>query len=176
MFIVAIIAILALFGAAVGLQLAFGKNSGSALKPDGAPYSREVLEASSVSLKRTGKRLVSVAVVVLLGCAVWYQLYYMNDTQISARQDRSAAGDARMQEIKLQRLVRGFVGANLKDPDSAQFRNQNGICGEVNAKNSFGAFTGYRRYIAKSERMVILEGDGLISPDEFTKLWADICD
>jgi len=176
MLIVVAIAIIALLGAAVGLQLAFGKNSGSALRTDGAPYSKEVLEAASASMKKTGKSLLAAATVVLLGCAAWYQLYYMSEAQVSARQEKRAASDARMQEIKLQRLVRGFVGANLKDPDSAQFRNQNGICGEVNAKNSFGAFTGYRRFIAKSDRMVILEGDGLVSPDEFAKLWIDVCD
>ncbi|AVS91419.1 hypothetical protein C8246_05925 [Paracidovorax avenae] len=43
---------------------------------------------------------------------------------------------------------------SLKDPNSAQFRdikykpNKGGwtMCGEVNAKNSFGAFTGFQRF------------------------------
>jgi hypothetical protein len=39
----------------------------------------------------------------------------------------------------------------LKDPDSAEFRSvresaKRYVCGEVNAKNSFGAYTGFRRF------------------------------
>src|SRR5690606_1839783 len=56
--------------------------------------------------------------------------------------------DAEMTEIKLQRLARELVTANLKDPDSAKFRNQKGVCGEVNAKNSFGGYAGFVRFIA----------------------------
>lgn len=80
-----------------------------------------------------------------------------------------------MKEIKVQRLVRGFVENNLKDPRSAEFRNQYGMCGEVNAKNGFGGFVGFRRFIAKSERLVIMEGDGLLSLADFEQVWRQAC-
>src|SRR3546814_698861 len=41
------------------------------------------------------------------------------------------------------------VAAELKDPDSAKFRNllaypdKNLVCGEINGKNSFGAYSGF---------------------------------
>lgn len=39
----------------------------------------------------------------------------------------------------------------LRDPSSAQFRSvreyAGPVCGEVNAKNGFGGFTGYTRFI-----------------------------
>lgn len=48
---------------------------------------------------------------------------------------------------------RKIVAANFKDPASAQFRNESlkkgwtlktsMLCGEVNSKNGFGAYTGY---------------------------------
>lgn len=47
----------------------------------------------------------------------------------------------------------------LKDPDSAKFRDEilhrDALCGEVNAKNSVGGYTGYRRFVAGSLFFVI---------------------
>lgn len=44
------------------------------------------------------------------------------------------------------------------DPDSAKFRNQKGNCGEVNAKNRFGGYTGFKMYIYDNETdMVTIE-------------------
>lgn len=43
------------------------------------------------------------------------------------------------------------VANHLRDPSSAQFRNIRGTgesyCGEVNGKNGFGAYAGFRRFI-----------------------------
>ncbi|WP_257229996.1 hypothetical protein [Acinetobacter sp. YH12025] len=61
----------------------------------------------------------------------------------------------------------------LKDPDSAEIRNHNGNCGEVNSKNSFGGYTGFRRFIASST-IVAVEGENMDS-DEFQKAWAQVC-
>lgn len=88
----------------------------------------------------------------------------------------AAPQDVRMNEIKLQRLVRSWVVAHLKDPESAQFRNQYGLCGEVNAKNAMGGYVGYRRFIAVREDLVVVD-DGLTSsPADFEKVWASSCD
>lgn len=53
----------------------------------------------------------------------------------------------------------------LKDPDSARLRdlfvNQDGlICGQVNAKNSYGGYIGFQHFVADTER-----GSALIVPD-----------
>ncbi|WP_156189126.1 hypothetical protein [Acinetobacter indicus] len=61
----------------------------------------------------------------------------------------------------------------LKDPDSAEIRNHNGNCGEVNSKNSFGGYTGFKRFIASSA-IVAVEGDNMDS-DEFQKAWEQVC-
>lgn len=43
------------------------------------------------------------------------------------------------------------VASNLRDPGSADFRNMLGsasaVCGEVNGKNAFGAFAGFKRFV-----------------------------
>lgn len=72
------------------------------------------------------------------------------------------------------------VTAKLKDPESAQFRdvyvsNSFGIplvCGEVNAKNSFGGYTGYQRFISGGELQVI-ETD--MAAGEMDKSWVKFC-
>lgn len=77
------------------------------------------------------------------------------------------------------RLVRDSVTKYLKDPDSAKFRNERVfrtkvrhrkfgevidstgiyVCGEVNAKNSFGGYVGYRIYWGEPLFRVELEDD-----------------
>lgn len=75
-----------------------------------------------------------------------------------------------------------YVKNRLKDPYSAQFRNQRGFCGEVNAKNAMGAYTGYKRYVASSDYAVYFETDSQIDTSEnrveqvlFEEDWAKYC-
>jgi len=67
-------------------------------------------------------------------------------------------------QIKAAEAAKAAVTAVLKDPDSAQFRNivilESGtVCGEVNAKNSFGGYTGF-------DKFYYLEGEDLLDPDK----------
>ena len=89
--------------------------------------------------------------------------------------EQSEESKAAMKEIRMQRMAREFVSSSLKDPESAQFQNQHGICGEVNSKNSFGAYTGYQSFIAGSAELVVLQRDSRLKPEEFQKLWAEFC-
>ena len=70
------------------------------------------------------------------------------------------------------------VRAELKDPDAAQFRDVRAnytegfgvvACGRVNAKNEFGGYTGFRRFVS-SGKSVILEGR-----DNVADAWAGAC-
>ena len=55
-----------------------------------------------------------------------------------------------------QHAVAQSVANQMKDPNSAEFRNwhafesQNGllVCGEINAKNSFGGYVGFTHFVA----------------------------
>lgn len=85
----------------------------------------------------------------------------------------SKRSNPELSEIKLQRLVRGWVEAKLKDAPSAEFRNQKGQCGEVNAKNSYGGYTGFTRFIAASENMIVQEAD--MAAGDFDLVWAQHC-
>lgn len=73
------------------------------------------------------------------------------------------------------------IRARMKDPDSAEFRNSRfysggpapAVCGEVNAKNSFGGFTGFERFIASGEDTAFVASDS--TPSEFQTAWDQLC-
>ena len=73
------------------------------------------------------------------------------------------------------------IKKRLKDPKSAQFRDlyfsdkmAPVTCGEVNAKNSLGGYTGYERFVtANSPELTFLESD--MDRAEFNKVWKEMC-
>lgn len=76
--------------------------------------------------------------------------------------------------VAAERAVRGA----LKDPDAAQFKDvranyteEFGVvaCGRVNAKNEFGGYTGFRRFVSGG-KSVILEGR-----DNIADAWGGAC-
>lgn len=74
-------------------------------------------------------------------------------------------------ELKAQESVKAL----LKDPSSAEFRNMNGMCGEVNSKNSFGAYTGFVRFIGTPD-ITVIEGESTqVDQDTFNEVWAKVC-
>lgn len=76
-------------------------------------------------------------------------------------------------DLQAQNIVRG----TLKDGDSAKFRNQWELCGEVNAKNSFGAYTGFQRYIMTKEKIYFENeyNSDQRSIEAFNQLWDSDC-
>lgn len=72
--------------------------------------------------------------------------------------------------------MRGPVAKMLKDPGSAQFQSEaheggwiwprGPLCGEVNAKNNFGAYTGFKRFISASDGAAYVEGLGYVDADK----------
>lgn len=74
------------------------------------------------------------------------------------------------------------VRSAMKDPESVQFRNGDihfayqgarpVLCGEVNARNSFGGYVGFRRFVAT------LSGEPLVEDEptpEFQIVWTQMC-
>lgn len=85
-----------------------------------------------------------------------------------------------MYKITSQRTL----ASRLKDPDSAQFKNVyfnkaiiDGkptpmVCGEVNSKNGFGAYTGYQGFIASGSSFAFLESEAA----DFADSWNTFCE
>lgn len=79
---------------------------------------------------------------------------------------------------RYEQLGKQKVSARLKDAESARwgeiFKGKKGpICGSVNAKNSFGAYAGFSRFVAGAGEFVVLESD--MAAGEFEKLWSSMC-
>ena len=74
-------------------------------------------------------------------------------------------------ELKAQESVKAL----LKDPSSAEFRNINGMCGEVNSKNSFGAYTGFVRFIGTPDITVIEGENPQVDQATFNEVWKKMC-
>lgn len=91
---------------------------------------------------------------------------------------KSESQKKRSEEIGLHMVAEKYIKARMKDPSSTEFRNQfigkkGAPCGEVNAKNSFGGFTGFQRYIVVGPELAVLDGD--MVPGEFEISWSEIC-
>ena len=98
-----------------------------------------------------GKRVFLTAACFLLAAVIAYLgvcLYQQKKASELAEANRQAQADAQNATEKLTLGIEAKISENFKDPDSARFRNvqlfPNGnACGEVNAKNGFGAYIGY---------------------------------
>jgi len=143
-------------------------DTASACPSCGAPV-KLAIEANEKTKKDAKAGYVIIAVI-----AIALYMFSSGDKKTDAPVQENAKPDPELTEIRLQRLARGFVESALKDPGSAEYRNQRGVCGEVNAKNGFGGFTGYRRFVAVSDDLVAIEGEGLRG-SEFQKVWDQAC-
>lgn len=103
--------------------------------------------------------IYGLLITTLFGCA---------KSQEEELKDKRAELDAQVQEL---------VKKNLKDPQSAQFRNQHELCGEVNSKNSFGGYNGFTRFIITEDRVFFeseYKGDQY-SLKLYQQLWKEHC-
>jgi len=119
----------------------------------------------AVYKKTTPKWIIIVAILVALMAGVVIGMPKSTPP--------SPEKSAQIKAIEQQTQSRLALHNYLKDPISAQIRNHKGYCGEVNSKNSFGAYTGFKRFIATSS-MVLIEGESLKGP-EFQKTWEQLC-
>lgn len=67
--------------------------------------------------------------------------------------------------------LHAHVSSQMKDPASTQFRSEKlspegWLCGEMNAKNSYGAYSGFKRFISISEADAYVESMGRVGKSE----------
>lgn len=105
------------------------------------------------------------------------------EAQKKAARDEADGGYAeKTQQQVFIKISQEAIQGRLKDPDSAEFRNvefySDGpapvACGEVNAKNGFGGYTGFEWFIASGTQLAILASD-MQSPTEMQSMWAKMC-
>lgn len=68
-------------------------------------------------------------------------------------------------EFKLVEQRRAHAVQQMRDPESVQFRAERltgdgWLCGEMNGKNAYGAYTGFKRFMAMGEYDAWIDGSG----------------
>ncbi len=124
--------------------------------------------------------LFVVAIIGLTGCAgggfqSTYQGYVKNLKSLSSIA-LSLYGN--LSDAEVIAKMRDQVTQDFLDPESARFRNERAVrradgiyvCGEVNGKNSLGAYVGYKHYWATVGQAII---EGNRSSD--TQAILDLC-
>lgn len=93
--------------------------------------------------------------------------------------NNSIKSDEKYKELSWIELGKDSIRSKLKDGSGAEFRNvffnNNGTpvsCGEVNSKNSFGAYSGYQRFISAGNVLTILEEE---VSDGIQTVWNQYC-
>ncbi|ENV24771.1 MULTISPECIES: zinc-ribbon domain-containing protein [Acinetobacter calcoaceticus/baumannii complex] len=95
----------------------------------------------------------------------------------------SAVNDDENKAAGLSFIIQDRIKNSAKDPSSVQFRNEQYhhdkdygaiACGEFNGKNSFGAYGGFKGYVAveKDEKLYIEDS---VNAKEFPKKWNKFC-
>lgn len=55
--------------------------------------------------------------------------------------------------------AKDYVGRQMRDPSSVQFRDEfvvaDAVCGEVNGKNAYGAYVGFKHFIAHDGKVTL---------------------
>jgi hypothetical protein len=102
-------------------------------------------------------------------------------TRAESRPDTQSDVSEETREILWMEKGKKAVKEKLKDPDSAKFRNvffSRGTdnvpcsCGEVNARNAFGGYIGYQRFISGgSAELTFVENEVV----DFETAWERLC-
>lgn len=114
--------------------------------------------------------LVPILVLSAYGCATTTGEIEHPATSKAAKPELPKKPAERL-PITEKRAAEAKEGAKsgLKDPDSAKFRNlyevagmkddggNHAVCGEVNAKNSYGGYVGYRRFMQLASGRTVVE-------------------
>lgn len=137
-------------------------------KECGAPVSDKAEscpQCGAKQKKKTSKLALILAVLVLV--VVFTSLLKSGETEVASE----PSPEQKAMAIKAQTMR--IISEGLKDPDSAKFEFLNENCGTVNSKNSFGGYTGPKRFVAVGD-IIELEGHS-VSKSEIESLWNKHC-
>lgn len=142
-----------------------------ALKPCkecGGPVSDKAESCPKCGAKQPKKTSVLTWICVgMLGLAA--VIWFFSDHTPSAPSEPSPE----MKTMQAQAAAQVALMAILKDPDSAKFEFLNANCGTVNSKNSFGGYTGAKRFVVVNTA-IDLEGHS-VSKAQMDVLWKKHC-
>lgn len=129
-------------------------------------------KTTTVKAKKNNTYLVFFVFTTILavGYIVWNLQHAKTKNDSEIKSEPTALAPAKTQEMIEKESVKNqllsFYQQQLKDPNSAQFRNVKiakirenvnepkesyAICGEVNAKNGFGGYTGFKGFVVRNK-------------------------
>lgn len=87
------------------------------------------------------------------------------------------------EDQKFAKNAMNIISASLKDPESVRWQNVfladsrlQTLCGEVNAKNSYGGYTGFKRFYYSSKELNAIEDQGTYGEkDLFLPMFMKVC-
>ena len=77
---------------------------------------------------------------------------------------------------RIERILQDAESARFDDVYVSFYKDAPVTCGRVNAKNSFGAYAGFKDFLAAdSINLNVVRGDGQMTETEFVKTWNLVC-
>ncbi|MCU4319394.1 hypothetical protein KTH44_09665 [Acinetobacter bereziniae] len=134
---------------------------------------KERLNQNKIDEENTQKRIEAERVRVESEKALKIEQDKINSKKAYEEFEKSELNE----KLKKIKNIEEKVKSIAFDPSSAQFRNQNGNCGEVNAKNKFGGYTGFKRYIYNPETdfITLEDSDKFYNSSMMGILWDAQC-
>lgn len=142
------------------------------------------------------KKMGCLLVVVVIGAIGSWSIRQATERYDKMSPEERTAVDSRQQAASdstrrhLERtpgyqkgLAEFALKQRMKDPDAAQFRNERMytrgdtlvVCGEVNAKNGFGGYTGFKGFVAL-RGAVVTEEDARTMGAKFVNYMFSLCE
>lgn len=119
------------------------------------------------------KKIICIFVVVgLIGCGKNQKEILLEDQVQKQLLEREKLNS---EKLKKEQEAQTMVKELSFDPESVKFQKMNGSCGEMNTKNKFGAYVGYRRFMVsnfgeKNERQAFVAGMSVSEDSTLDKL------
>ncbi|MFW1764828.1 hypothetical protein [Acinetobacter bereziniae] len=135
---------------------------------------KQRLEQNKIDEENTQKRLENQKIEFENARKLKIEQDKLNIEKSLKDSDQAQKDEAKKQITKIEDKIK----SEAFDPSTVLFRNQKGICGEVNAKNRFGGYIGFKRYIYDAKLdFVRIEGDaiGYTSPLAMNVYWEKEC-
>lgn len=138
-------------------------------------YRESVLQSIRINAEESGIRTTEVRArnKKLFGLAV--VAFFASWALVSALMPKPTTPKS-VQDWQYISVGKSAVMKLLKDRGSAEFRHERwsgtAVCGEVNARNSFGGMTGFQRFVATSGFAVLEEN---MQAQDFAEVWAKAC-
>ena len=144
------------------------------------PRAKPPANGKSLSAFVQRRPVTSAIIGLVLVSAVGSRLSAGSDTGVPTTAAAAPPTDVTQPVHWPSVLAARFVSASLKDPASAQYedvtyrkrRGLNVLCGRVNAKNSFGGYTGFRQFIAVNSLVQIHD---VGQRGRWSATWNDLC-